>query len=97
MQIIHIPCCLDHILGYTTLKIVGPTYICKLKVLIVFSQGHVLSDGEPIQDVGFLLFSKSVTQKVRKSESDKDMTCLHNDIIKPCLQFVSWALRLDLT
>lgn len=26
-------------------------------------KGHVLSDGEPIQDVGFLLFSKSVTQK----------------------------------
>lgn len=24
----------------------------------------MLSDGEPIQDVGFLLFSKSVTQKV---------------------------------
>ena len=67
MQIIHIPYCLDHILGYTTLKIVGPTYIvCKLKVLIVFFQGHVLSDGEPIQDVGFLLFSKSVTQKVWK-------------------------------
>ena len=87
MQIIHIPYCLDHILGYTTLKIVGPTYIvCKLKVLIVFLQGHVLSDGEPIQDVGFLLFSKSVTQKVWKSESDKDMTCLHNDII-------NWALR----
>ena len=38
MQIIHIPYCLDHILGYTTLKIVGPTYICKLKVLIVFSR-----------------------------------------------------------
>ena len=92
------PYCLDHILGYTTLKIVGPTYIvCKLKVLIVFFQGHVLSDGEAIQDVGFLLFSKSVTQKVWKSESDKDMTCLHNDIIKPCLQFVSRALRLDLT
>ena len=36
------------------------TYI----VLIVFFQGHVLSDGEPIQDVGFLLFSKSVDQKV---------------------------------
>lgn len=26
-------------------------------------KGHVLSDGEPIQDVGFLLFSKSVSQK----------------------------------
>ncbi|RMX43282.1 hypothetical protein pdam_00020157 [Pocillopora damicornis] len=26
-------------------------------------KGHVLSDGEPIQDVGFLLFSKSVDQK----------------------------------
>ncbi|XP_073255709.1 BOS complex subunit NOMO3-like [Porites lutea] len=26
-------------------------------------KGHVLSDGEPIQDVGFLLFSKTVTQK----------------------------------
>lgn len=89
MQIIHIPYCLDHILGY----FVGTTYICKLKVLIVFFQGHVLSDGEPIQDVGFLLFSKSVDQKVWKSESVKDMTCLHNDIIKPCLQFVSWALR----
>ena len=66
MQIIHIPYCLDHILGYTTLKIVGPTCICKLEVLIVFFQGHVLSDGEPIQDVGFLLFSKSVDQKVWK-------------------------------
>ena len=27
---------IKHILGYTTLKIVGPTYICKLKVLIIF-------------------------------------------------------------
>ena len=26
----------------------------------------MLSDGEPIQDVGFLLFSKSVSQKVKK-------------------------------
>ena len=78
MQIIHIPYCLDHILGY----FVGPTYICKLKVLIVFFQGHVLSDGEPIQDVGFLLFSKSVDQKVWKknasfdSSSDKCATWL---------------------
>lgn len=30
----------------------------------LLTQGHVLSDGEPIQDVGFLLFSKTVTQKV---------------------------------
>ena len=33
-------------------------------LFLLLTQGHVLSDGEPIQDVGFLLFSKTVTQKV---------------------------------
>jgi len=33
-------------------------------LILLLTQGHVLSDGEPIQDVGFLLFSKTVTQKV---------------------------------
>ena len=33
-------------------------------LFLLSTQGHVLSDGEPIQDVGFLLFSKTVTQRV---------------------------------
>lgn len=46
--------------AYCIINFLGITKIVFLRL----TQGHVLSDGEPIQDVGFLLFSKTVTQKV---------------------------------
>ena len=46
-------------------------------LFLLLTQGHVLSDGEPIQDVGFLLFSKTVTQKVCSLSilDSKGLTC----------------------